>query len=74
MMREGCRLSYSARLSRRNSGLKRMRSVWNSSRAFAVYPTGIVDLMTIQASGLTESARRITASTAEVSKVSSLGS
>ena len=68
MMREGYRLSYSALDSRRNSGLNRMLSVPNFSRTLAVYPTGMVDLMTMMASALYCMTSLMTASTAEVSK------
>ena len=45
-----------------------MLSQWNFSLTLVVYPTGIVDLITIIASGLYSMTNLITASTAEVSK------
>ena len=65
---DGYRLSYNAFDSRKNSGLKIILSQWNFSLMLAVYPTGIVDLITIIASGLYSITSLITASTADVSK------
>ena len=45
-----------------------MLSQWYFSRTEAVKPTGMVDLMTMMASGLHRITSWITASTAEVSK------
>ena len=68
MIRLGYRLSYSALDSRRNSGLNIIFFVSYFLRTDSVYPTGIVDLMTMMASGFTFKTSSITASTAEVSK------
>lgn len=68
MIREGYKLSYSALDSRRNSGLKRMLWLPVFALICRVYPTGIVDLITMMASGLTDSTISITDSTADVSK------
>ena len=67
-MREGCRLSYSALPSRKNSGEKMRLSQWYCSRALAVKPTGTVDLITITALGSMAMTLRITASTLPVLK------
>ena len=52
----------------RNSGLNMMLEVPNFFLTEAVYPTGIVDFMTMVAFGLVFSTREITLSTAEQSK------
>ena len=49
MIREGCRLSVSARPSRRNSGEKTSWSVPSRARAPVTKPTGTVDFTTISA-------------------------
>ena len=49
MIREGYKLSYSAMLSLRNSGEKRMFPHPNFSRSAEVYPTGTVLLITTTA-------------------------
>ncbi|MNN42544.1 hypothetical protein D3C81_1567310 [compost metagenome] len=61
-------MSYSAFPSRRNSGEKMMLRVPNRSRSSSVQPTGMVDLMTITASGLIATTSRTTDSTEPVLK------
>ena len=73
-MRLGCRLSYSALPSRRNSGENSSRLQPNASAARSVYPTGTVDLMTTSAPGLTLPTSESTASTVEVLKICRSGS
>ena len=68
MIREGCRLSQSARPSRRNSGENRIASLPCSARIRAVKPTGTVDLTTTVAPGAKRRASEITCSTLAVSK------
>ena len=61
-------MSYSALVSRRNSGLNRMRSVPFRAFSWAVYPTGMVDFITTVARSLAFRAASTTPSTADVSK------
>ena len=67
-IREGWRLSWSARPSRRNSGEKSTRSVPSRSRSAAVNPTGTVDFMTAVARGSISRMSATTCSTLLVSK------
>lgn len=62
------KVSYKAFDSLKNSGLKIILTVLYFLRTDSVYPTGIVDLMTMIAFGFTFNTSSITASTAEVSK------
>ena len=73
-IREGCRLSWSAFPSRRNSGEKITWSVPSRLRTSSTKPTGTVDFTTMVAVGLTAATARITASTEVVSKESDSGS
>ncbi len=73
-IREGWRLSWSARPSRRNSGLNRIEAPAWASRSVLVYPTGTVDLITTVAAGFAARAALVTRSTVEVSKRSVSGS
>ena len=68
MIRLGYKLSYSARLSRKNSGLNNKLRTPICARMCWENPTGTVDLITSMASGFASMARPITFSTAEVSK------
>ena len=67
-MRDGYKLSYKAFDSRKNSGLKIIFLVLYFLRTEAVYPTGMVDLIIIIASGFVFNTSSMTASTAEQSK------
>ncbi|MNE60071.1 hypothetical protein D3C80_1551950 [compost metagenome] len=67
-MRDGCRLSYNALPSRRNSGEKITLSMPSFSLMDWVKPTGMVDLMIITAFGLIAVTSLITASTLDVLK------
>ena len=68
MILEGYRLSYNAFDSLKNSGEKMIFLLPVFSLILCVYPTGIVLLMTIMASGLISITCLITLSTALVSK------
>src|SRR5690554_5014893 len=62
IIREGYRLSYKALPSLKNSGEKIILSVLNISLTSFVYPTGMVDLIIITASGLIERTAAMTLS------------
>ena len=65
---DGCKLSYKARPSLKNSGEKIIFSYWYFSRIVFVYPTGIVDLIMIVAWSLYFKTVSIASSTLDVSK------
>ena len=68
MMRDGCKLSYNALPSLKNSGEKIILLNLYFFFILSVYPTGIVDLITMVAFGFNLIASLITESTEDVSK------